>query len=253
MPRIVLEISYDGAAYAGWQIQENAVTVQGKLEQALSVLLQTDISVVGAGRTDTGVHAKQLFVHFDTDKVVSAEMIYHLNGILPHDIAVNMLGRAVNDGFHVRFDAINRAYEYHIVQRKTPYLHEHSLWVRQTLNWDKMNEAAQALLSYKDFASFCKAHGNNRTTFCDIFESRWEIQADRRIFHITANRFLRGMVRAIVGTLLEVGAEKMTLSSFHDMIQRKDRSLAGPNVAAKGLFLTSVTYPPHSWEEWIHL
>jgi len=253
MPRYILDISYDGTAYAGWQRQNNATTVQEVLENALSVLLQENISVTGAGRTDTGVHARQLYIHFDGQKEIKSGMVYQLNGMLPHDIAVNMLGRANRDDFHVRFDAIRRAYEYQVVTRKTPHLHAYALWVRQGLDWEKMNQAATSLLKYEDFASFCKAHGNNRTTLCEIFEAHWTQIADRWIFYIAANRFLRGMVRAIVGTLLEVGRHKLSVEAFQEIIEKQDRSAAGPNVSAKGLSLTEIQYPPGSWSTLIQL
>ncbi len=253
MPRYVLEISYDGTAYAGWQIQNNATAVQEVLEKALTILLQENISATGAGRTDTGVHACQLYVHFDVKQEIQAGMIYQLNGILPQDIAVNMLSRAKSEDFHVRFDAIRRAYEYQVVTRKTPHLHAYALWVQQELNWEAMNQAAASLLKYEDFASFCKAHGNNRTTLCQIFDAHWTQKKDRWVFYIAANRFLRGMVRAIVGTLLEVGRNKLTVDKFQEIIEKQDRSAAGPNVSAKGLSLTEVQYPPDSWIPLIQL
>jgi len=245
--RYVLDIAYDGTRYAGWQRQQNAHTVQAELEDALHTLLRCPVEVVGAGRTDTGVHARQLIVHFDVAETLPDGFLHHINGILPYDVAVKSLMKAKNEAFHARFDAERRSYQYQIVLRKTPHLHSHALWVRQELNWDKILIASELLLHYQDFAAFCKARGNQHTTLCQLFESSWELSASMATYHITANRFLRGMVRAIVGTLIEVGRHKINLSQFKQIIESRDRSQAGPNIAAKGLSLVHVGYPDACW------
>lgn len=247
--RYVLDISYHGKAYAGWQIQPNANTVQAELEKALSTLLRQAVGVIGAGRTDAGVHARQLIVHFDYEGALPSNFFYGVNGILPHDIAVHRLLQPTAEDFHARFDAISRSYEYHLVLQKTPLAHGLAYWVRQKLDFSLMNEAASEMTAYQDFASFCKAHGDNKTTLCDLSHAYWEPQGDKWIFHIKANRFLRGMVRAVVGTLLEVGKGKISVADFKQIIESKDRKLAGANVAAEGLFLTEVAYPEGSFHQ----
>lgn len=244
--RYVLDISYHGKAYAGWQRQINANTVQEELEKAMATLLRQPISTLGAGRTDAGVHARQLIVHFDYEGALPTNFFYGVNGVLPHDIAVHRLLQPTDEEFHARFDALSRTYEYHLVRQKTPLSYGVSFWVRQELDFVAMNKAARSMANYTDFASFCKAHGDNKTTLCNLSHAYWEKQGDIWVFHIKANRFLRGMVRAVVGTLLEVGKRKMTVKGFQQIIEGKDRKLAGANIAAEGLFLTEVTYPEGS-------
>lgn len=241
--RYVLEIAYKGTNYAGWQIQPNAHTVQAELEQALKIVFRQEISTVGAGRTDAGVHASQLFVHFDYDGVLPKTLVNSLNGILPPDVAIKGLYIPSNNDFHTRFRAISRAYIYQIVLCKSPLNQDFSMWVRQSLNVEFMNTAAALLLEYEDFASFCKAHGDQKTTLCRMDHAYWEITPDMLRFHIKANRFLRGMVRAIVGSLIWVGTEKVSVKDFQKMIEAKDRRKAGPNAKAKGLILSEVNYP----------
>ncbi|MEM9722489.1 MAG: tRNA pseudouridine(38-40) synthase TruA [Bacteroidota bacterium] len=245
--RYVLDLSYDGTIYAGWQIQHNAVAVQEVLENALSTLLQQPISILGAGRTDAGVHAHQMIAHFDFQDFLPEHSYNKLNGLLPKDIAIRGIYRAVEADFHARFSATKRSYQYRIIQQKDPFEEAYALWVRQALDLVLMEKATESLLITEDFASFCKAHGNNKTTICEIFHAHWEIQPSVWIFHVGANRFLRGMVRALVGTLLEVGLGKISLEEFGRIIESRDRSQAGPNVAAKGLSLTEVLYPEGSW------
>jgi tRNA pseudouridine38-40 synthase len=243
MRRFVVEICYDGTAYAGWQKQPNALTVQEVLDDALSTILKQTVQTVGGGRTDAGVHADQLHVHFDIATELPPNILHSLNGILPADIGVNNVFVTGSPDFHARFDALSRAYEYHIVLQKTPLMRHRALWVRQYLDIEKMQEAAKSLLAYSDFASFCKAHGNQKTTLCDLMRSEWKISPGHLIFCIKANRFLRGMVRAIVGTILEVGTGKRDLDSLKQAVLARDRVEAGPNVAPHGLVLTKVTYP----------
>jgi tRNA pseudouridine38-40 synthase len=229
-------------------VQQNAHAVQAELDRALSVLLREAVASTGAGRTDTGVHARQLMVHFETRAEIRPGFVHSLNGLLPYDIAVNALLLPLNQDLHARFDAIHRAYVYQIVRRKSPLEHEFALWVRQELDVAKMSDAAALLLRYDDFASFCKAHGDNQTTLCRMDRAEWIYQGEMLQFHVQANRFLRGMVRALVGTLLLVGSGKMDTAEFQRVIEAKDRSQAGPNADPRGLFLSEVCYPPGSFE-----
>jgi len=242
--RYVLEIGYKGTHFAGYQIQPNAHTVQAELEQALQTALRCRVATQAAGRTDAGVHASQLYVHFDHEGPLSARLVHSLNGILPADVAVRTLYMATTPDFHARFSALSRAYVYQIVLQKSPLLQDTSLWVRRSLDIHRMHAAAAMLLQYEDFASFCKAHGDNKTTLCQLHEAGWEVLPDRWCFHVRANRFLRGMVRALVGSLLWVGMGKISPEEFRTIIEARDRSQAGPNVPAQGLILKAVTYPP---------
>ncbi|MFK7971719.1 MAG: tRNA pseudouridine(38-40) synthase TruA [Bacteroidia bacterium] len=243
MKRIALDICYDGTTFAGWQKQPNAVAVQQVLDEAMSTILRNPLSSMGAGRTDAGVHASQLIVHVDVPEPLPQNFLWSLNGILPDTIGVKQIYSNVGPDFHARFDAVSRAYEYHIVLEKSPLLRQHALWIRQDLDIKKMQEAANSLLHFKDFATFCKAHGNQGTTLCDLMRAEWEIDGAHLVFHVKANRFLRGMVRAMVGTLLEVGNGKRSLESLKQALRARDRVKAGANVAPHGLVLTEVNYP----------
>ncbi|MEZ4829548.1 MAG: tRNA pseudouridine(38-40) synthase TruA [Bacteroidia bacterium] len=246
--RYFLDISYKGTHYAGWQKQMNANTVQEELEKALSMALGNETPSTGAGRTDTGVHARQLMVHFDSEQELNHSFVHSLNGILPYDIAVNQLLIPQNPQLHARFDAIARRYEYRIARKKSPLDWEFAMWVRYPLNLEKMNAAARLLHNYSEFGAFCKAHGANLTNICTISRALWEAQPDGSLmFTIEADRFLRGMVRAIVGTMLWVGGEKITVEEFESIIQSQNRSKAGPAADAKGLSLVEVKYPEGSF------
>lgn len=241
--RYFIQFSYFGKAYHGWQNQPNAITVQEVLEKALSTLLRDKIDVVGAGRTDAGVHAKQMFCHFDFDSIDDKkDLAYRLNAFLPDDIAVQEI-RTVVDGAHARFDAIERTYEYWLVREKDPFLFDYAHWVKHPLDLPAMNEAAKMLLEYTDFECFSKSNTDVKTFNCDVRQAYWEARADKWVFTITADRFLRNMVRAMVGTLLDVGLKKITSEDMHRIIASKDRSEAGVSVPAKGLYLTKVIYP----------
>ena len=246
MPRYVIDIAFKGTAYAGWQRQPNALTVQEVIEESLSTLLRKQMSVVGAGRTDAGVHALQLPAHFDYDGELGRKFYEKLNGLLPADISIRQCYRSVRNDFHARFDANERAYIYQIVRKKDPILTDFALWTRASLDKELLVKGAEALLTHNDFASFCKLHGNNKTTLCEVMSAYWVFEEDQWDFHIRANRFLRGMVRGIVGTLLKVGEEKISIEELHTLILGRDRRLAGPNVVAKGLFLSQVQYPEGS-------
>ncbi|MEM6801229.1 MAG: tRNA pseudouridine(38-40) synthase TruA [Bacteroidota bacterium] len=246
--RYVLDISYKGSNYAGWQRQENAFTVQEELEQALSTVLASKISVLGAGRTDAGVHAKQLIVHFDYDQALTPTLQHSLNGILSRDISVNHIYQAKSPEFHARFDAISRAYTYQCIQKKSPFHQESALWLRHPVDLELLEKASNIITQYTDFASFCKARSDNKTNICRIDHAHWEEKDELLLFHIQADRFLRGMVRTIVGTLLEIARGKRKLESLHEILKGKDRRLAGPSAEACGLYLTEVNYPPGSFE-----
>jgi len=241
--RYFIEITYNGKSYHGWQVQPDAPSVQEVLEHTLSTVLQKDIEVTGAGRTDTGVHAKQLFAHFDHDEIEDiTKIVFRLNSHLPKDISVKDIV-CVRDDAHARFDATEREYEYVISLQKDPFQQDYAFLIHHEPNIEKMNEAANILLEYKDFQCFSKNKTNVKTYHCDIKQARWKRKDQRLIFTISADRFLRNMVRAIVGTLLELGFEKISLADFHDIIKSKDRSKAGTSAPAHGLYLTKVLYP----------
>ena len=240
--RYFIEFSYNGKNYHGWQLQPKAITVQGVLQNALTTILREEISVIGAGRTDSGVHALQMFAHFDTERELSDDLVRKLNAFLPYDIAVHSI-RAVKTDAHARFDALKRTYQYHISIEKSPFRYDYSMPLTLPLNVDVMNEAAQILFDYTDFQCFSKTHTDVKTFNCKIYEAHWAIVGSELVFTITADRFLRNMVRAIVGTLINIGLQKLSLTGFEDIIISKSRSKAGASVPACGLFLTQVTYP----------
>ncbi len=247
MPRYFIQLAYMGTAYHGWQLQENAHSVQAELNNALSTYLREPVETLGAGRTDTGVHARFYVAHFDslheTLEEEQALHIHKLNCILPHDIAVRKLKRVADDA-HARFDALSRTYEYYICRTKNPFWNEQAYSLYTPLDVKAMNEAAQLLLSYTDFTSFSKLHTDVKTNDCKIAHAQWqELDGDRLMFTITADRFLRNMVRAIVGSLLEVGKARLNIEGFRNIVERKNRQEAGMSVPAKGLFLTDIKYP----------
>ena len=255
--RFFITLSYDGTRYHGWQIQPNGDSIQQRLQEALSTLLRQPIEVVGAGRTDTGVHARMMVAHFTIsqfdDLTISQfdNLAYKLNKLLPQDIAVQDI-RQVPDDMHARFSATSRTYHYFIHTRKDPFLQAYSWHVPYKLDFEKMNEAAKVLLEYKDFTSFSKVNTDTKTNLCDITEAYWspiEIANGTSLnskclwrFTITANRFLRNMVRAIVGTLVEVGRGRITIDDMRRIIEARDRCQAGESVPAKGLFLVDIKY-----------
>lgn len=241
--RYFIEIAYNGKNYHGWQVQPGSPSVQEVLEHTLSTVLRKDIGVTGAGRTDTGVHAKQLFAHFDHDEIEdTTKIVFRLNSHLPKDISVKEIV-CVRDDAHARFDATEREYEYVISLRKDPFQQGYAFLIHHEPNIEKMNEAANILLEYKDFQCFSRNKTNVKTYHCDIKQARWIRKDNRLIFTISADRFLRNMVRSVVGTLLEIGFEKISLADFHDIIKSKDRSKAGTSAPAHGLYLTKVLYP----------
>lgn len=244
LQRYFLQMSYMGTRYHGWQIQPNAVSVQEVMEKALSTLLREEISVVGAGRTDTGVHASFFVLHFDTENENAENMnlVYKLNRFLPADIAVQSLWK-VKSAAHARFGALSRTYKYFISTQKDPFAIETAYLFTSTLDVAKMNKAARLLFNYSDFTSFSRLHSDVKTNNCKIHHAAWEKLGTQLVFTIKADRFLRNMVRAIVGTLLEVGKGKLSVYDFKKVIEVKDRNAAGASAPAQGLFLADIEYP----------
>ncbi|MBF6608245.1 MAG: tRNA pseudouridine(38-40) synthase TruA [Flavobacterium sp.] len=241
--RYFLEIAYNGTRYHGWQRQPNAITVQETAEKALSTILGSQIVTTGAGRTDTGVHARQLYAHFDFEGFFEcAKLVYKLNSFLPPDISVISI-IPVSDNAHARFDAVSRTYEYHITTVKNPFATELSWHYHNPIDVLQMNLAAQRLLGKHDFECFCKSNSDVNSFDCQVTNAHWQQSGNQYIFTITADRFLRNMVRAIVGTLIDVGSAKITISDFERILQSKSRSEAGFSVPAHGLFLTQIMYP----------
>ena len=241
--RYFVQFSYLGSAYHGWQKQPNARTVQQEMERCFTTLLREPIELVAAGRTDTGVHAHEMYAHFDIDKLDDEKtLVYRLNSFLPEDIAVKRL-IAVNPESHARFSALQRTYIYTIVSKKNPFLFQTAYYSKMAYDIELMNTAAELLIGHKDFECFSKSRTDVKTYMCDISFARWEQNEDQLIFTISADRFLRNMVRAVVGTLLDVGLGKKSLKDVKTIIKNKDRSLAGVSVPAKGLSLVRVQYP----------
>lgn len=241
--RYFITFSYDGTAYHGWQIQPHSVTVQEELQKALSTLMRKPMEVVGAGRTDTGVHARKMIAHFDHDEVLDClQLVYKLNKLLPRDIAVQHV-EPVADDMHARFSAKSRTYHYYVHLDKNPFLRSYSWQVYGNPDFELMNRAARVLMEYKDFTSFSKVNTDTKTNDCTITEARWDwVGEDQWRFTVTANRFLRNMVRAIVGTLMEVGRGRMTIEQLRSVIEAKDRCRAGDSVPGNALFLVEVLY-----------
>lgn len=243
--RFFIELSYKGTNYHGWQVQPNAITVQEVLDKALSTFFRQKVETLGCGRTDTGVHATQFFAHFDLVNSASTlkdSALQSINSLLPFDISAKGLIETSTTA-HARFDASLRSYEYHIHFTKSPFLHELSWLLRDKLNVSAMNHAASELLKYTDFSCFSKSNTQVFTNNCKISRAEWVETAQGLIFHISADRFLRNMVRAIVGTMVEIGKDKLAPDVIHQIIESKNRSKAGASVPACGLYLTSVKYP----------
>ena len=245
MNRYFIFFAYDGTHYHGWQIQPNANTVQQELQRALSLVLRQDIALVGAGRTDTGVHARKMAAHFDWDgqELDTQQVAYRLNRILPRDIAVRDV-RLVPQDYHARFSATSRTYHYYIHTQKDPFERHYSLQTNYPLDFEKMNRAAQHFLQNDDYTAFCKSGGDNKTTICHVTKALWiQTSPTTWYFEITANRFLRNMVRAVVGTLIDLGRGKITEQQFDNILQNGTRSDAGESMPGNALFLEDVEYP----------
>jgi tRNA pseudouridine38-40 synthase len=241
--RFFIELSYNGKAYHGWQNQPNAISVQEVLEKALSTLLKNTIALMGAGRTDAGVHASQMFAHFDFEETIDyKDLVYKLNSFLPKDIAVVDVFE-VNSERHTRFDALSRTYNYKISTLKNVFDYDFAYQVQLPLDIEAMNQACKILLEYKDFQCFSKSNTDVKTYHCDIKEAFWTENSGKLRFTITADRFLRNMVRAIVGTMVNIGLGKLKPDDLHKIIASKDRSEAGFSAPAHGLYLVKIVYP----------
>ena len=243
--RYFIKFSYLGTEFHGSQRQPNGITVQETMEQALKMIFREEVPLTFAGRTDAGVHAREMYAHFDIDFQIpdAGHICFRLNGILPNSIAIHDIV-PVTDEAHARFTAKSRTYEYHIVDHKDPFSHDLATRVRPGLDFNAMNEAAKYLIGKQDFASFCRSNTDVKTTICDLSFAQWEVKENgHAVFTITADRFLRNMVRAVVGTLFEVGRGKMTVEQFAKVIAQHSRSAAGDSAPAEGLYLTEVRYP----------
>ena len=240
--RYFITFSYDGGRYHGWQIQPNGVSVQEKLEWALSTLLREEISVTGAGRTDAGVHARMMVAHFDAPELGCEQLAYKLNRLLPQDIAVQRV-EAVSDEMHARFSAKWRTYHYYIHTRKDPFLRAYSCEIHYPLDFAAMNEAGRRLMGYDDFGAFCKSGADVKTTLCQVTKAEWvQTSPTTWYFEITANRFLRNMVRAVVGTMIDVGRGRLSIEKFCKVIEGKQRTEAGESMPGNALFLEDIVY-----------
>lgn len=244
--RYFLKLSYNGTEFHGWQRQDDAVSIQQEIEEKLSTILRTETPIVGCGRTDTGVHAREYFAHFDAESLgMEASLFVHkLNTMLPWGIAIQELFEVQNDA-HARFDATERSYEYIITTVKDPFLKDEAYKFNQDLNMDAMNKACERLLGEHDFGCFCKSRADNHTNICTVYAASWSSNGNMIRFNISANRFLRNMVRAIVGTMLEVGQGRTSLEDLNAILESKDRQAAGRSVPAQGLYLVGVKYPSH--------
>jgi tRNA pseudouridine38-40 synthase len=242
--RYFIELAYNGTRFHGWQVQPNAVSVQESLEKALTTITREEIAVTGAGRTDTGVHASYYVAHFDAEKqdLDHRDFAYKLNSFLGNDIVIFNVAK-VSPEAHARFDAVSRTYHYHLNLLKDPFVLETSWHFFKPLNLDQMNAACQILFEYTDFTSFSKLHTDVKTNNCKIYFAEWTESGNNIVFTVKADRFLRNMVRALVGTFIEVGLGKLDLDGFRQVIEKKDRGVAGTSVPAHGLFLTDIEYP----------
>ncbi len=242
--RCFMELAYDGGRYNGWQIQKNAPSVQQEIENALSTILREKTGVTGAGRTDTGVHAAFYVAHFDTScqEADLDSLRYHLNRLLPSDIAIRRIYRT-SDTAHARFDALEREYRYFMISQKDPFRERFAWEYHGKLDMEKMNRAAEFLKETDDFTTFAKLNSGNKTNICHVMNARWEEQTDGLVFIIRADRFLRNMVRAITGTLVDVGRGKITPEHFREILLARDLSLSGSSAPARGLFLYDIKYP----------
>jgi len=242
--RLFVYISYKGTNYHGWQFQNNAISIQQEITESLQLLLKNkSLSIIGSGRTDAGVHAKQQVFHVDVaDNIEIESLLFRLNGILPNDIIINSI-MPVSDKQHARFDAIKRSYEYHLRTKKTPFGENEYYYHRNPLDYDAMNIAASYLIGEHDFQSFSKVKTEANNFICTITRAEWVESKEGAIFYVSANRFLRSMVRTIVGTLLDVGEGKLKAEDIKKIIAQKDRKVAGRSVPAKGLYLCEVKYP----------
>lgn len=240
--RFFLDIAYKGTAFHGWQQQPNALTVQEVLQTAISTVLREPVELTGSGRTDTGVHAAQQIAHLDITEPLTEELIFRINCVLPREIAIKDFFRVKPDA-HARFDALSREYEYRLRRKKDPFLSDFACYFSRPLNLEAMNRAASVLLRHKDFQSFSKVHTSVENFKCDVAVAEWLEREGLIVFHVKANRFLRGMVRALVGTMLTIGMGKQSPEVMEDILNSRDRRKAGAAAPPEGLFLTRVNYP----------
>ena len=241
--RYFIHFAYDGTNYHGWQIQPDANSVQEELQKALSVLLRHDVEIVGAGRTDAGVHARQMVAHFEWDGQLDCQQTaYRLGRMLPRDIAIYRM-EPVADYMHARFSAVRRTYHYYLHTERDPFCRQYSCELHYDLDFERMNEAGRILCTYEDFGAFCKSHSDVKTTLCKVSEAHWiQVDSTHWYFRISANRFLRNMVRAVVGTIIDVGRGRITLDDFRKIVEGKQRTQAGESMPAHALFLEEIEY-----------
>lgn len=243
MPRYFLEVSYNGSNYSGFQKQKNANSIQTEIEKVLMILQKQVIELTGSSRTDAGVHALQNYFHFNFDGDIYPQFVYKMNALLPADIVVKHLTKVADDA-HCRFDAVSRAYRYHIYNKKNPFLKDRAFYYPFALNIEMLKKAADMMCEFNDFTTFSKRNTQVRSFVCNIQESRWIEEKDVLVYYVKANRFLRGMVRGLTGTMLQVGRGKISLDDLHNIINARDCSKANFSVPSKGLFLMNVSYPP---------
>ena len=241
--RYFITLSYDGTNYHGWQVQPNGISVQGELQRVLSTLLRQEIAITGAGRTDAGVHARVMVAHFDVEGELDCKQLaYKMNKMLPKDIAVSKV-EEVSPEMHARFSATERTYHYYIHTRKDPFRRAYSCEIHYPLDFEAMNRAGRILMEYEDFGAFCKSGADVKTTLCQVTKAEWvQTSPTTWYFEIRANRFLRNMVRAVVGTLIEVGRGRLSLDDFRKVIEGKQRSDAGESMPGNALFLEDIVY-----------
>jgi tRNA pseudouridine38-40 synthase len=242
MPRYFLEVSYKGTHYSGFQIQENAGSIQEEVEKALTVFFRKELALTGSSRTDTGVHARQNYFHFDFEGVIDPQSLYNINALLSGDIVVKNIF-PVGPTAHCRFDALSREYSYAIYRDKNPFIADQAYFFPYTLNQERLAAAAAIVLRYTDFTAFSKRNTQVKSFICSILDSRWEVEGDCLVYYVKANRFLRGMVRGLVGTMLQAGREKLSLSQFEQVLQGRDNSQVDFSPPGHGLFLLRVNFP----------
>jgi tRNA pseudouridine38-40 synthase len=242
MPRYFIEVAYKGTNYSGFQVQQNANSIQAEIEKALQIFFRTKLALTCASRTDAGVHALQNFFHFDTDALrLENDFLYSLNSILPRDIVIKKI-KAVRENSHCRFDAIEREYKYYIYQKKSPFLSDRAYYYPYKLDLEKLQEAAKEILNHKDFTSFSKRNTQAQHFLCNVYKSEWIKEEETITYIVVANRFLRGMVRGLVGTMLKAGAGKITIEELKKIFEIRDCTRADFSVPAEGLFLTGIKY-----------
>lgn len=243
MPRYFIEVSYKGTNYSGFQVQQNANSIQAEIEKSLKIFYKTTFKLTGSSRTDAGVHAQQNFFHFDSECDIE-DGSYNLNAILPSDIVIKKIFR-VQPESHCRFDALSREYTYYIYRQKDPFLEDRAYFFPYVLNIELLQAAARELMKHQDFTTFSKRNTQVKTSLCTILNSQWEDKEGIMSYHVTSNRFLRGMVRGLVGTMLHVGRNKVSIDQFIDIIKAKDCTKADFSVPPQGLFLQKVSFPQH--------